>query len=179
MPSPPLASGAGMGTWSLADGRLKRYPHFDSWLSAKEAVALATDSKRVATHPFYPFMRYVQRWTRFAEKGKKGKSKERPIRFAARGDAYIFAYYRDVLSKYYEAELKAKKLDNSVLAYRKIPVEDGKGGKCNIHFARDAFLKIQELGDCAVVALDISSFFEHLESVSKVMKHALFGARAA
>ncbi len=31
-------------------------------------------------------------------------------RYAARGDAYIFAYYRDLLSKKYEAELKLRKL---------------------------------------------------------------------
>jgi len=39
----------------------------------------------------------------------------------------------------------------------------GSGGKCNIHFARDAFLKIRAMENCCVIALDISSFFENLD----------------
>jgi hypothetical protein len=155
-----------MDEWSLDASGLKRYPHFDSWLSAKDAIALATDPHRVVTHPFYPFIKYVQHWNRYADKGKKGKAKDRPIRYASRGDAYIFAYYRDLLSKRYELALTTQQLSNSVLAYRKIPTEEGQGGKCNIHFARDAVSKIQELGNCAVVALDISGFFEHLDHKS-------------
>jgi Reverse transcriptase (RNA-dependent DNA polymerase) len=152
-----------METWSLSARDLKKYPHFDSWILAKDAVALATNPDRVATHAFYPFMRYVQGWTRFAEKGGRGSRKDRPIRYAARGDAYIFAYYRHLLSGPYEAALKAHGLQDNVLAYRRIPDTSGPGGKCNIHFARDAFLKIRELDNCCVVALDISSFFENLD----------------
>src|SRR5436190_2141766 len=105
-----------MRTWSLSDGDLKRYPHFDSCISTKAAISLATDSARVATHPFYPFMLYDQGWTRFAEKGKAGTRKARPIRYAARGDAYIFGYYRYLLSEPYEAALAAHNLQNAVLA---------------------------------------------------------------
>ena len=154
-----------MGAWLLKDGDLKRYPHFDSLISAADARALATDPDRVAGHTFYPFMRYVQRWNRFAKKGESGKTKERPIRYAARRDAYIFSYYRHILAERYEAELSRVGLDNCILAYRSIPVSEGGGGKCNSHFARDAILKIRELGDCCVVALDISSFFENLDHV--------------
>jgi len=132
-------------------------------MSAKDATSLATNPERVATHTFYPFVRYVQGWTRFAEKGAHGKRKDRPIRYAARGDAYIFAYYRHLLSEPYEAALKAYGLENNILAYRRIREPSGTGGKCNIHFARDAFLKIRELGNCCVIALDISSFFENLD----------------
>lgn len=152
-----------MGTWSIGARDLKKYPHFDSWITAKEAVSLATDPVRVASHAFYPFIRYVQGWTRFADKGRRGSRKDRPIRYAARGDAYIFAYYRHLLTTPYEQALKDYGLQDSVLAYRRIPDPSGLGGKCNIHFARDVFLKIKELGDCCVVALDISSFFEHLD----------------
>jgi len=149
--------------WLLEESDLKRYPHFDSWISRNEAIALATDQNRVAVHPFFPFIRYIQRYTRFAKKGRSGKVKERPIRYAARTDAYIFSYYRHLLSERYEIALKSAQLDQSILAYRKIPDESGKGGKCNIHFARDAFLKIRQLGTCCVIAADISSFFEHLD----------------
>jgi hypothetical protein len=151
-----------MAAWELTSEGLKRYPHFDSQLSIEEAISLATDPKRVATHTFYPFLLYTNRWTRFAEKGERGDSKERPIRYASRGDAYIFAYYRHLLGEAYEAALSKASLDDSIVAYRRILDEDGKG-KCNIHFARDAFDKIAELGNCCVIALDISSFFESLD----------------
>jgi hypothetical protein len=152
-----------LGEWRLEDDDLKKYPHFDPIISSKAAKTLATDPMRVATHAFYPFLRYSMRWTRFAKKGKKGKPKERLIRYAARRDAYIFSYYRHLLSERYEAELDRCGLSRSVLAYRHIPAERSDGGKCNIDFARDAILKIRELGDCCVIALDISSYFESLD----------------
>ena len=154
-----------MEEWHLTKSDLKKYPHFDPLISATDAEALATDAHRVAKHAFYPFMLYPQRWNRFAEKGTQGKVKERPIRYAARRDAYIFSYYRHILSQRYEAELTRLDLDTSVLAYRRIPIGNGQGGKCNIHFAHEAFSKIRDLGSCSVIALDISSYFESLDHI--------------
>jgi hypothetical protein len=68
-----------------------------------------------------------------------------------------------VLAEAYEAELARLGLNDCVLAYRRIPTKTGDGGKCNIHFAQDAVLKVRELGDCCVLALDISSYFESLD----------------
>lgn len=150
---------------SASDGwafRPKMYPHFDSFLNETEARALASDPARVAAHTFYPFILYHQRWTKFTAKGTKGKVKERPIRFAARADAYIFSYYRHLLSAPFEARLKELDLGDSVLAYRRI-ASPGGGGKCNIHFALDAVNAIRKLGNCSAIALDISSFFESLD----------------
>jgi hypothetical protein len=151
-----------MADWQLTSKDLKRYPHFDSQLSIQDAVALATNPKAVVTHKFYPFILYTNRWTRFAKRGEDGDVKKRPIRYASRGDAYIFAYYRYLLTQEYEAALSKNSLDESVIAYRRIRIIDGTG-KCNIHFARDAFEKIKKLGNCYVVALDISGFFESLD----------------
>ena len=151
-----------MTAWQLTSKDLKRYPHFDPELSIKDAVALATNSKAVVTHKFYPFILYTNHWTRFAKRGEDGDEKNRPIRYASRGDAYIFAYYRYLLTQKYEAALSENSLDESVIAYRRIQNADGTG-KCNIHFAREAFEKITNLGNCCVVALDISGFFESLD----------------
>jgi hypothetical protein len=151
-----------MVAWQLTSKDLKRYPHFDSQLSIEEATALATNPKKVVAHKFYPFMLYANRWTRFAKSGEEGDVKERPIRYASRGDAYIFAYYRHLLTQKYEAALSKNFLDETVIAYRRIRNPDG-AGKCNIHFANEAFEKIRKLGDCCVVALDISGFFESLD----------------
>lgn len=161
--SVPSRFGTDMTLWSPGDQGLKRYPHFDARMSVDEATALANDSSRVSQHPFFPFILYEQKWNRFAKAGKKGKSKERPIRYAARADAYIYARYRHELSSHYEDLLKAHNLSNSVLAYRKISATPEHGGKCNIHFAKDAFLKVRELGNCYALALDISGFFESLD----------------
>jgi len=68
-----------------------------------------------------------------------------------------------VLAEAYEAELARLGLSDCVLAYRRIPTKSGDGGKCNIHFAQDAILKVRDLGDCCVLALDISSYFESLD----------------
>ncbi len=152
-----------MENWHLRASDLKHYPHFDPLISLEEGEAYATDKNRVARHAFFPFIQYSQRWTRFAEKGETGAVKERPIRYAARLDSYIFSYYRFILSQRYEREIARIGLDASILAYRRIPIPNGKGNKCNVHFARDAFLRIRELGDCCAIALDISSYFEFLD----------------
>src|SRR5579864_221700 len=134
-----------MVEWHLSRADLKRYPHFDPLISMEEGEAYATDKGRVARHAFFPFIQYQQRWTRFAPKGAEGPPKVRPIRYAARRDAYIFLYYRHILTQPFEGELARLGLNKSVLAYRHIPASDGQGGKCNIHFAYEAFLKIREM----------------------------------
>src|ERR1700690_949945 len=120
-----------MGAWELRESNLKSYPHFDRSLSIEQATALANDSPRVAKNAFYPFIRYINRWKRFAKKGGDRKPKERPIRYAARADAYIFSRYRHLLSGIYEGLLFTNKIDKCVIAYRRIRDETGKG-KCNI-----------------------------------------------
>lgn len=149
-----------MKAWTAS---VRRYPHFDPVISVAEAEAIATDPIRVATHTFYPFLKYDEGWTLFAEKGKHGKRKDRPIRFAARLDSCIFSYYRYLLSAPYEAILHAEQLSNSVIAYRRIPKPGGSGGQSNIDFALSAVQSIQSQSNCCTIALDISSFFETLD----------------
>lgn len=151
-----------MVDWVLTDDKLKAYPQFDAVISASEAMAYAKDPLRVSKHAFMPFIEYEVSWTRFAPAGETGKRKERRIRYASRRDSYIYSYYRHLLSELYEAKLVEHGLAESVLAYRRIPNGRG-GGKCNVHFALDAFAAIECMGNCSVIALDISKFFEHLD----------------
>jgi hypothetical protein len=149
-----------MDDWKIA---LKWYPHFDAVISHKNAEKLVSDPKAVAKNSFYPFIRYTQVWQPYRSKPTgKPEKKKRPIRFASRRDAYILSYYRHILSAHYENLLQAEGLGDVVIAYRKIKSEAG-GGKSNIEFARDAFDRIRAMENCAVVALDISSFFEKLD----------------
>jgi hypothetical protein len=146
--------------------RLKHYPHFDAPLSLANITKLVSEPDSVRRNKFYPFLRYTQTWQpyRTSRPGKPGKPerKTRPIRYASRRDAYIFSYYRHLLVEPYERLLAANNLSESIIAYRKLRQPAG-GGKSNIELARDAFDNIRQLGNCAAVALDISSFFESLD----------------
>jgi hypothetical protein len=143
--------------------RLKTYPHFDAPLSKTQAVRLASNPDLVARNPFYPFLQWDQRWTKFARKAEAPREKRRPISYAARRDSFIFGHYRELLHPLYEGELERLGLTDCVLAYRRIQVPNTTAGKCNIHFAGQVFRIVRELGDCWVLALDIRNFFENLD----------------
>lgn len=151
----------------MSGPRVRLYPpHLDSPLTKRKANELASDPNTVAKHPFYPFLRRDQHWTKFVKKGAKRtkeQEKTRPILYAARRDSYIFGYYRTLLNGPYEQELELRGLKESVLAYRRITTQKGRGGKCNIHFAKEAFDQIRKLGSCYAFALDIEHFFENLD----------------
>lgn len=143
--------------------RIRLYPpHFDSLISNSEAELIASNPISVASHPFMPFLQRNDHWTKFAPKAETRGEKTREIRYACRLDSYIFAYYRNLLSLPYELELERLKLGLCVTAYRKIATENRRGGKCNVHFAKEAFDHIKTFGDCIAVALDIKQFFENL-----------------
>lgn len=142
---------------------LKHYPHFDRHISIEEAEEIVSDSNRVASNKFYPFFLYHETWQPFRiTGGDKPKPKSRPIRYAARRDAYILTHYRRILSEKYEDRLAKLGIDQCPIAYRKIAKASG-GGKCNIDFAKDAFDEITRQGDCVAIALDIKGYFENLD----------------
>lgn len=144
--------------------RLKKYRHFDRVLTAAEATELANDPVAVSQHPFYPLLLFEDVKRYFRRPGEQPKPpKLRPLRYAARSDAYIYMRYRDWLSCLYEEELKKRGLGDAVLAYRRIKSPTHAGNKCNVDFAYDAINHIRRLGDCHTVCLDIKSFFENLD----------------
>lgn len=148
---------------SLTQRDLKHYPHFDRRLSLQEAEKLVADAERVAKNKFYPFFLYHESWQPFRTSGKQRPGqKSRPIRYAARRDAYILTHYRRLLAERYEKRLVELGIEHCPIAYRKIPKSDG-GGKCNIDFAKDAFIEIDRQRDCIAIALDIKGYFENLD----------------
>lgn len=148
----------------MAQIRLKDYPHFDAPLSTKAVRRILNDPLKVAQNPFYPFLSFQKHWQPFRSRETRPNVKKRTICYAARRDAYIFAHYRDILSKLYEAELQKRGINECPIAYRRIPVsQNSRSGKCNIHFAYDAFNSIESFGKCVVVALDISKFFDTID----------------
>ncbi len=142
---------------------LKHYPHFDRRLSLAEAEAIVSDPQRVASNKFYPFFLYHENWQPFrATVTGRPEPKSRPIRYAARRDAYILMHYRKIVSEKYEKRLSDLGISDCPIAYRRVLKPSG-GGKCNIDFAKDAFDEIKVLGDCVAIALDIRGYFENLD----------------
>ena len=153
-----------MREWKLSNRDLKRYPHFDKYLAPSIAEKIVKDPERVRKNAFFPFLCYEKKWQPFRVRGKRPPKKVRVIRYASRRDAYIFSYYRHILSERYEELLTKHGISNCVIAYRKLPVSnDRSGGKCNIHFANDAFNSILRIKNCCVITLDISKYFESID----------------
>jgi len=111
----------------------------------------------VASHAFLPFLHFTMVDRRYRSAKRTVVPKEREIYYASHADAHAFAYYADVLNQQYESELAERGIGGSVLAYRKLG-----DGRCNIHFAGEAFGIAAEMGDCDVVALDVEGFFDNL-----------------
>jgi len=140
--------------------RRRGYLHFDPPLGIRRAKTLVTRRSRVAKHAFYPFIKYHLISEKIAkEKGSnklETKTKHRPIAYAAHADSHIYAYYAFTIGRKYEEAIKKRGIDDAVLAFRSL-------GKSNIEFARDAFADILLRGDCDVVGLDVSAFFDELD----------------
>ena len=144
------------------------YLHFDSAVNKDVAEQIATDPDTVARHPFYPFIEHTVTTQKIRKKAGGGvemkEPKERPIAYAAHKDSHIFAHYSAVLGGLYEEALQARGLGNVVTAFRRLD------GKCNIHFANEVFEFIKAHGACAVLASDISDFFNQLDH--RILKRA-------
>ncbi|WP_425417422.1 reverse transcriptase domain-containing protein [Oricola indica] len=155
--------------WEPREKDIKNYIHFDRRIGSKKLKKICNDPDLVAKHAFYPLLRFSQEWIRFRGNGSKKVKKKRPIRYAARLDAAIFAKYRSDLSDLYEKELVRRGLEDVPTAYRRIPKDNSGGNKSNIELARDVFDFIRDVEDCVVTVVDISSFFEKIDH-SKLKK---------
>lgn len=140
--------------------RSRTYLHFDLPINIKKASKLVSDSELVSKHAFYPLIHYS------IEVKKIGKDpltkrvielepKLRPISYPAHLDSHIYSYYAKILNFHYEKKLKKNGLNDSILAFRTL-------GKSNVDFALNAFDEVKKAGECCVVALDVSKFFDTL-----------------
>lgn len=144
---------------------LKKYLHFDEPLKKdiayKTAYKLVSNPKKISKHSFLPFLSFTVKSPKYQfdeESGKKIiKPKDREICYCSHTDSHIYSYYAMLLSEKYEFMLRKKGLDSNIIAFRKIGE-----GKCNIHFAHDAFNDINSYATSTVIALDFSKFFDNL-----------------
>lgn len=140
--------------------RSRGYLHFDLPIGLSKATKIVSDPQAVARHAFYPLIAYEIESEKLKRDKKSGRlslvKKRRPIAYAAHLDSHIFSYYATNLGKAYEDAIQAAGIDRSILAFRPL-------GLSNIHFAAEAFQEIRSRGSCAVVALDITGFFDNLD----------------
>ena len=138
----------------------RRYLHFDSPLSVKNAEVIATNPDNVKSHSFYPFIAFSNLTKKifFDKNAVKIKSKEkiRPISYASHSDSAIYSYYSKMLSNNYEKLLSDHGLSKNVIAFRSL-------GKSNIDFAKQIFTEIEERKYCSAIGLDVTGFFDNLD----------------
>lgn len=150
---------------------VKNYTHFDAKISMSKCWDYISNPKTVASHKFFPFIRFEQVFEKYVVKDKKNderekKFKTREICYASHIDGCIYTYYAAELNeKYNQALLDAGidkvdvngEMQSSVVAYRNV-LE----GKSNIHFAHEAIQFIRQIKDCMVIIGDFKSFFDRL-----------------
>ncbi|WP_413431523.1 antiviral reverse transcriptase Drt2 [Crateriforma spongiae] len=138
--------------------RRRGYRHFDDVWHGLDDQTQEFKPEDVAAHPFLPFIGRTQVERRYKRELGKVRAKERPLRYAAHKDARIYARYAQIVSELYEQQLADSGIAECVVAYRKTA---SKGS--NITAAKEAFDFIEEFGECDVVTVDVSSFFENLD----------------
>lgn len=161
--------------------KTKKYPHIGlpitinhyNWV--KEYVE---NPEKIRKHSFLPLIhksivkrrfRAEQNETTLNPSGKRkrvlGKPKVRDIFFASHLDSLILSKYNEILATQYEKYIEGLNFNESVVAYRKIPISKGsKKNKCNIDFAKTTFEFIQQNNSKKLTAIvaDVTSFFDNL-----------------
>lgn len=162
--------------------KFKKYPHIGKPLTREKdefwIKNYVLNPKNIANHKFVPLLHrtLTQRKYRPNENAPKNKSgkrqrsvlnkKERDIYFPSHLDSIVYSYYGHLLTKAYEEYLSDKPYGSVAVAYRKIPIKNGKSGnKSNIEFAFEAFEFIEnnKHRKLSIIVADITSFFDNLD----------------
>ena len=134
---------------------VRTYAHFDKRMSIDEVAHYIIDEKKIATHSFLPFIRYIKRFYKYD--GKKKSIKEREISYSSHMDRYIYQLYSLKLNEYYNVWIDRNQLDMVSIAYRT------NLGRNNIDFSYLAFEFIKRTANCFVIIGDFTNFFDTLE----------------
>ena len=172
--------------------KIKRYPHIGLPLNPDDRFKwiekYVTNPEIVAKHSFLPFIHKTSNVRRFRKAylpdtgnaikdikrenkvSRQVDQKKRELYYASHLDSLIYSYYAKLLSEKYEIKIRNIDycLDEVVNAYRSVPVcpeNKNSANKCNIDFANDVFKYITNYSqnEFAVIAFDISSFFDNLD----------------
>ena len=167
--------------------KTKKYPHIGLPITIKDynwVKEYVEDPEKIRLHSFLPLIHksIVKRRFRADQSthvlnpsGKRkrvlGKPKVRDIFFASHLDSLILSKYNEILASAYEKYIENLNFNESVVAYRKIPISMGsEKSKCNIDFAKTTFEFIQKNNTKKLTAIvaDVTSFFDNLNH--KILK---------
>lgn len=162
--------------------KFKKYPHIGRPLNKKKDGAwvkkYAQNPENIAAHKFVPLLHRTLNQRKYrpakgALKNKSGKrirtvndKKQRQIYFSSHLDSIIYGYYSNQLTVAYENYLKDKPYGSVAVAYRKIPIGNGKSGnKSNIEFAYESleFIEKNKNRDLSIIVADVTAFFDNLD----------------
>lgn len=161
--------------------KLKKYPHIGLPITIEDynwVKEYIMDKEKIRIHSFLPLIHKCISQRKFrpdklrTDKTKTKKRfrvkdiKDRNIYFASHLDSLIFSYFNSLLVESYENHIKNKTFNDSVVAYRKIPMFEGaESHKCNIDFAKSTFEFIKSNNDkkLTVIVADVTSFFDNLD----------------
>lgn len=142
----------------------RRYLHFDDRLNLdKGIISYVTKPQNIVRHSFYPFLRFIQRKKKYKRTDHKitVAYKDREICYASHIDSFIYSWYCTILNEAYEKIIQNSEVSNSILAYRRVEIDNNPGN--NIYFAKEVFDLIKKRGECCVITLDIKGFFDNLD----------------
>jgi len=162
--------------------KFKKYPHIGKPLTSQKdktwLKSYIANPENIANHKFVPLLHRTLSQRKYrplknAPKNNSGKrqrtvsdKKERHIYFPSHLDSIIYSYYSHLLTKAYEEYLENKPYGSVAVAYRKIPIGNGKSGnKSNIEFAFEAFEFIEKNKHrkLSIIIADVTSFFDNLD----------------
>ena len=166
--------------------KLKKYPHIGLPITISDykwAKEYIKDKEKIREHSFLPLIHKCISQRKFRpDKSRTDKTKtnrrfrikgqkDRDIYFSSHIDSLILSYYNSLLVEAYEDHIKTKNFNDSIVAYRKIPLfENSNNNKCNIDFAKSAFefINKNKAQKLSVIVADITSFFDNLNH--KILK---------
>lgn len=138
----------------------KSYLHFDFKHSYISALNIVSNPKLISSHFFYPLIHDTKKNTKYNNKSQMKSIKRRELYIASHIDAFIYSWYRTLLSKKYETLVSKYNLTECVIGYRSIK-KNGISYR-NIHFAQEIFEFIKSQDDCVILTYDIKEFFDTL-----------------
>lgn len=158
--------------------KIKGYPHIGNQIKNKDYSRIKNyiiDKNNIERHSFSPFIHRTSKIRKYRKtysdgvlinKKRTAQEKYRELYYANHIDSMIYSYYSHLLAEKYKTKLIENSINECVTAYRKIPSDNPKKGKCNIHFANEVFEFIiknsKNNKHQVVLALDIKGFFDNL-----------------
>lgn len=142
--------------WKNKNNRAKGYTHFDERVNIHNVWNYITDSKKIASHGYYPLIHTNIVFNKY-NKDVGIKSKKREVAYSAHIDRLILSYYALQLNDLYNQHVKSIGINENAIAYRNIL------GKSNIEFSKDAFDFIKDCDQAIIVVGDFTDFFGSLD----------------